>query len=158
MFEIKITLNAPELTEAINKLADAMTCGHTACNCHSENTTEVVEETVEEVVEETMEEPTTEVVEEVVNPTIPVSVPQTVQAVPTAPTAPISTPEPVPTAPTKQYTLDMIAKAGTVLVDAGKIAEVTALLGKYGVEVLTALNPSKYADVAADLRALGAPI
>ena len=63
----------------------------------------------------------------------------------------------VPTgAPT--YTLEMIARAGTALVDAGKMDALCGLLAKYGVEALTALDPAQYGNFANDLRALGAQI
>ena len=162
MLEIRIT--APELSEAINNLANALSChcGHTVCNQHGENNTHI-----DNAGTVNIDIPTE--AETVVNPTTPVSAPQTAPVVPTAPSVNYPTPEapavPVannatttPTAPEKQYTLEEIAKAGTALVDAGKIAEVSALLGKYGVEVLTAVNPSMYGSIAADLRALGAPI
>ena len=63
----------------------------------------------------------------------------------------------VPTgAPT--YTLDMIARAGAALVDAGKMDALCGLLAKYGVEALTALDSAQYGNFANDLRALGAQI
>ena len=52
----------------------------------------------------------------------------------------------------------MIARAGTALVDAGKMDALCGLLAKYGVEALTALDPAQYGNFANDLRALGAQI
>jgi len=69
---------------------------------------------------------------------------------------PTATPT-VPTAP-PQYTLEMIARAGTALVDAGKMDALCNLLAKYQVEALTALDSSQYGAFATDLRALGAQI
>ena len=76
---------------------------------------------------------------------------------PVAPTPVVPTAPVVPT-PAQQYTLEMLANAGATLVNAGKMAEVTQILAKYGVEALTALNPSLYEAVAMDLRSLGAQI
>lgn len=55
-----------------------------------------------------------------------------------------------------QYTLEMIANAGSALIDAGKLEPLMALLGKYGVDSLVHLPPEYYGAVAQDLRALGA--
>ena len=63
----------------------------------------------------------------------------------------------VPTAAPK-YTLDMIANAGSALIDAGKLEQLMALLGKFGVESLTDLDPQNYGSIATELRALGAAI
>ena len=73
-------------------------------------------------------------------------------AQPVEPTAPA-----VPTA-APQYTLEMIAKAGTALVDAGKMDDLCNLLAKYNVDALTSLNPAQYGAFATELRALGAQI
>ena len=110
--------------------------------------------------------------ETVANPTVPVSAPQTAPVAQNAQNVSYPTPDAnvapaaqaVPTAaqavPTAapQYTLDMIAKAGTALIDAGKMAELSALLAKYGVEALTTLDPAHYGAFAAELRAMGASI
>lgn len=63
----------------------------------------------------------------------------------------------VPTA-APQYTLDMIATAGSALIDAGKMDQLMELLGKFGVASLTGLAPENYGAVANELRALGAAI
>lgn len=87
-----------------------------------------------------------------------------VPSVPVAAPAPAVTPAanvaPAPTIPTSapQYTIDMIAAAGTALIDAGKMDQVMQLLGKLGVETLTDLAPENYGAVANELRALGAAI
>lgn len=71
-------------------------------------------------------------------------------------TAPTPAPAVPVTAPT--YTLDQIAKAGANLVDAGKMAQLLALLTKYGVQAVTQLTPDQYGAFATELRALGAQI
>lgn len=65
-----------------------------------------------------------------------------------------------PAVPTSapQYTLDMIATAGSALIDAGKMDQLMGLLGKFGVASLTELAPENYGAIANELRALGAAI
>ncbi len=87
-----------------------------------------------------------------------------------APTVPVAAPAPAvtpaatvaqaPTIPTSapKYTLDMIATAGSALIDAGKMDQLMQLLSKFGVASLTELAPENYGAVANELRALGAAI
>ena len=131
MLEIKIS--APELAEAINNLARAI---------GSAPTPNVARAVTEDIVR-AAPTPVAPVAETPVAP---------VATTPVAPVAPA-----VPTA-APQYTLEMIANAGTSLLDAGKIAELTGLLAKYGIEALTSLDPAQYGAMAMDLRALGAQI
>ena len=65
-----------------------------------------------------------------------------------------------PAAPTAapQYSLDMIATAGSRLIDAGKMDQLMGVLAKYGAVSLTDINPAMYGAIATDLRALGAAI
>lgn len=63
---------------------------------------------------------------------------------------------PVTTAPA--YTMDQISKAGASLVDAGKMEQLLALLGKYGIQAITQLQPDQYGVFATELRTLGAQI
>lgn len=151
--EIKITINAPELSEAINKLAEALN-GMPAVyipNSISEDDVSMCMAESYDLFTQKQETATAVAVEPQPEPTPIVT---TVPTVPVAPAVPVAPPQPAE----PQYTMDMIARAGTALVDAGKMNEVIALLGKYGVSVLTDLDPSKYSDIANDLRALGASI
>lgn len=103
-------------------------------------------------------------------PGAPLSATPAQMATPIAPTAPAATPAPAvtpvanvapaPAVPTSapQYTLDMIATAGSALIDAGKMDQLMQLLGKFGVASLTELAPESYGAVANELRALGAAI
>lgn len=68
---------------------------------------------------------------------------------PVASTVPTSAP---------QYTVEMLANAGTTLVDAGKMPELLQLLADFGVNAITDLKPETYGAVAGKLRALGAQI
>ena len=65
---------------------------------------------------------------------------------------------PIPTAEPKRYSVQEISVAAMSLDDAGKRADLQALLAKYGVQALTALPQEYYASFAADLRAMGAKI
>ena len=156
MLEIRIT--APELSEAINNLARAMTFraettpNGTTVGAVPTNTTCVPANPTVAVWGDVQAQAN---VPHMNNPASPAN--QTEAH--TVPTAPVQTPA-APSVPTAapQYTLEMIAKAGTALVDAGKTAEVSALLARYGVEVLTALDPAMYGSIAMELRAMGAQI
>ena len=144
MLEMKITIAAPDLAAAINNLAAALD-GNTV---PAEKPAKAEKQT--EAKDAAQQAP--------VNPMQATGAPlsatpaQTVAPVANAPVA-----SAVPTgAPT--YTLDMIARAGAALVDAGKMDALCGLLAKYGVEALTALDPAQYGNFANDLRALGAQI
>lgn len=128
MSELKITISAPEIASAIDTLAAVLACFNT--------------------------KPTVTIAEKAI-PTTPANVPIAATVVPTVPTAPQAAP--VPTA-APQYTLDMIATAGSALIDAGKLDQLMQLLAKFGVDSLTNLAPASYGAVAAELRALGAAI
>jgi hypothetical protein len=89
-----------------------------------------------------------------------------VPAVPVAVTAPTAIPtfapaaSPLPAVPVAapSYTLEQLAHAGGALLQAGKAAEATALLAKYGVRFVNELKPEQYGAFATELRALGAQI
>lgn len=103
-------------------------------------------------------------------PGAPLSATPAQTATPIAPTVPVAglapaaapaaNVAPAPAVPTSapQYTLDMIATAGSALIDAGKMDQLVQLLGKFGVASLTELAPESYGAVANELRALGAAI
>lgn len=103
-------------------------------------------------------------------PGAPLSATPAQTATPIAPMVPVATPAPAvtpaanvtpaPAVPTSapQYTLDMIATAGSALIDAGKMDQLMGLLGKFGVASLTELAPESYGAVANELRAMGAAI
>ena len=103
-------------------------------------------------------------------PGAPLSATPAQTATPIAPTVPVAglapaaapaaNVAPAPAVPTSapQYTLDMIATAGSALIDAGKMDQLMQLLGKFGVVSLTELAPESYGAVANELRALGAAI
>ena len=144
MLEMKITIAAPDLAAAINNLAAALD-GNTV---PAEKPAKAEKQT--EAKDAAQQAP--------VNPMQATGAPLSATPAQTvAPVANVPVASAVHTgAPT--YTLDMIARAGAALVDAGKMDALCGLLAKYGVEALTALDPAQYGNFANDLRALGAQI
>ena len=171
MLEMKITIAAPDLAAAINNLAVALANGNTV---PAEKLTKAEKQTEAKDAAQQAQAP----VNPMQAPGAPLSATPAQTATQIAPTAPAVAPAPavtpaanVPVAPAAQapvapavptgaptYTLEMSARAGTALVDAGKMDALCALLAKYGVEALTALDPAQYGNFANDLRALGAQI
>lgn len=147
MMEMKITVEAPDLAASILKLAKAIASGPDP---------DIL----------TPDEP------------LPVASYPTAPAPAPAPAAPVAAPSPAPAptagqtsaapgntpAPTvpvtgaPTYTLDQISRAGASLVDAGKMQQLLELLGRYGVQAVTQLQPEQYGAFATELRALGAQI
>ena len=157
MLEMKITIAAPDLAAAINNLAVALANGNTA---PAEKPAKAEKQT--EAKDTAQQAP----VNPMQAPGAPLSATPAQTAAQIAPTVPVVQPAPVantapaPTVPTSapQYTLDMIATAGSALIDAGKMDQLMQLLGKFGVASLTELAPESYGAVAGELRALGATI
>ena len=145
MLEMKITIAAPDLAAAINNLAVALANGNTV---PAEKPAKAEKQT--EAKDAAQQAP--------VNPMQATGAPLSATPAQTVvPVANVPVASAVPTgAPT--YTLDMIARAGAALVDAGKMDALCGLLAKYGVEALTALDPAQYGNFPNDLRALGAQI
>lgn len=145
MTEVKITITAPELANAINNLAAAL-AGKTSLDNPDKSV-----QTEQNVMQYNP-----------VTPVAPVSAPAQVtnNVTPPAPSPAPAAQTPTNTVPTgaPHYTMDMLAVAGTALIDAGRMGELCGLLAKYGVESVTALNPAQYGAFATDLRALGAQI
>ena len=160
MLEIKIT--APEISEAVNNLARAI--GLAVTNPVGMTIGVVPTNTTSAAANESTPAQAVAPTEAVANPTVPVSAPQTAPVAQNTQNVSCPTPDvapaPAPAVPTAapQYTLEMIAKAGTALIDAGKMNELSALLARYGVEALTTLDPAHYGTFAAELRAMGAAI
>jgi len=159
--EITVTVNAPELAGAITKLALAIEGA--ALNKNGEvvipaGTTATVQ-SAEQVAQPTTVTPVAP------QQTAPAPQPQA-QTIPMPqPTAPVPQPQaPTPAQQTtaqpqqKALTLNDIATAGAGLVDQGKMQQVIELLGKYGVQAITQLQPTQFDAFAGELRALGAAI
>lgn len=177
MLEMKITIAAPDLAAAINNLAAALSdkAPHFVCTQNGGNNHQIEHVGIINMGMGGKAQPATPAAP--VNPTPAPTVPTQAPGAPLsatpaqtaaqiAPTVPVAQPAPVANAPVASavptgaptYTLDMIARAGAAFVDAGKMDALCALLAKYGVEALTALDPAQYGNFANDLRALGAII
>lgn len=172
MMEMKITVEAPDLAASIIKLAEAIASGPDP---------NLLTPDEPRPVSSYPTTPAPAVAAPVAAPVAPVSpAPVTPTATPTpapgpavaapaptagpasvtpgntaAPAVPV-TAVPVTTAPA--YTLDQISRAGASLVDAGKMQQLLELLGRYGVQAVTQLQPEQYGTFATELRALGAQI
>ena len=165
MLEMKITVAAPDLAAAINNLAAALDGKnpHTVCNQYGTDNKHIDNVGTVNMGMSGKARPATPAAP--VNPTPAPTVPTQATGAPLSAT-PAQTVAPVANAPVASavptgaptYTLDMIARAGAALVDAGKMDALCGLLAKYGVEALTALDPAQYGNFANDLRALGAQI
>ena len=92
----------------------------------------------------------------------PATEPITLESTPNTPEIPKATPDApvaaVPVAPAKEYSLDELLTATAPLMDAGKIADLQALMQKYGVASMMEIPKEKYGELATDLRALGAKL
>lgn len=129
MNEFRITIVAPELAAAINNLAAVLGSNAPTTSAPTPS-------------QDTTPAP-------IPVPLVPVSAP--------TPAENVTLPSVVPTS-APQYTLEMIATAGSSLIDAGKLDQLMGLLGKFGVASLTELSPDSYGAMAGELRAMGATI
>ena len=169
MLEVKVTIHVPELSEAVNRLADALSGRSDACTIIPHEEPAPVKNTAPEAPVTAQTLPNT--------PAIPVTAPETpsataspvppvasepVQAVPTAPEVPAVPPvSPVSEAPASTApapTLDKLSAAGAALMTEGKMAELIKLLGTFNVRALTELSEDQYAAFADGLRGLGAKL
>lgn len=172
--QINITVQAPELVGAIEKLASALNRTEVA----GQPTTQAPVQQVQQPAQQQIQQPTQTVV-----PTAPVQQQQVPQQTVQQPTpqqqAPVqqiqqpaqatpqqvvqqpqvqqTAPQTVPTS-TTTYTMDQLAVAATQLSDAGKRDELLQILASFGVQALTQLPQEQYAAFAAKLRELGAQI
>lgn len=158
MIEVKVTVEIPGLSEAINALAGAIENNHPDVVCKlTQNGAQTVNAGTAsmDVPAEVAANPTQEAVASVAAPTS-ADIP-TAPEMPVAP-SPAAEVAPPPAAVTPGVTMDVIGRAGAALVDAGKMPQLIALLGKYGVQAITQLKPEMLDSFAGELRALGAKI
>lgn len=165
---IKLLIEAPELSAAINHFADALnshplnvpTAPVTAPAASDEQTPAPAEKPMEAPVKAPENVPP---INGSTSATISEDGASDPSNAPTPATGATSEPAPAPTpapAPAeKVYTFDDITNAGAQLLEAGKMSDLMKLLKDgYGVQAVTQLKPEQYAAVAADLRKLGANI
>ena len=135
MLEVKIMIEAPELVNAINNLATAVSGVKT--NYFTENKS----------IPATNSAPTATFA----SASAPVQ-----SVVPTnAANIPVAN---VPLAQAPKYTVEQIMSAGAMLMDAGKVNELMNLLHSFGVQAVVDLNPEQLGAFATALRELGAKI
>ena len=166
MMEMKITVEAPDLAASILKLAKAIASGPDPDILTPDEPLPVASYPTAPAPAPAPAAPVSPA--PVTPPQTPTPAPAPPVAAPSsapAPTAgqtsaaPGNTPAPtVPVAGAPTYTLDQISRAGASLVDAGKMQQLLELLGRYGVQAVTQLQPEQYGAFATELRALGAQI
>lgn len=152
MFEINVTVNAPELAEALNNLAAALKGAKpepAASKAGKADKPAPVPPADYMPPADTAPAPATPA------PAVtPAPAPAPVQA----PVTPAPAPAPVPVAPAPTYNRDQIMTAGAALIDAGKINELMGLLNSFGVQAVTQLKQDQLGAFATELRKLGAQI
>lgn len=163
MLEMKITIAAPELSAAVNNLAAALEGKSTASAAKAVTAVAAAPSGPANPIAAPGAIPAQA-------PGAPLSATPARMVTPAVPTVPVAAPAPAatpaanaasaPAVPTSapQYTLEMIATAGSALLDAGKMEQLMQLLGRFGVASLTELAPESYGAVANELRAMGAAI
>lgn len=149
MSTITINITAPELAQAINALAEALSGNAVSMPISTQSP---------------MPAPAATPVA-----TAPVAMPAGIPAPVAAPAAaqapmPVSQ-QPVPafapvapTAAPPSYTLEMLQGAAAELVREGKQADLLALLGKYNLASMQDMQPTSFGTFATDLRMIGAKI
>lgn len=157
MFEVKITISAPELAQAINNLAAALIGakpqqtapapvpqpqGYAPANPTPAATSAVTAQTNAPVAPQAG----------------PTSAPPSNPTTAPASTYPSNPPTGVPVTAPPQYTIDQIMKAGATLMDAGRVDDLMNLLHSFGVMAVTDLKPEQLGAFATALRQLGAKI
>lgn len=141
MFEVRITIEAPELAGAISNLAAAI--GGSKISLPPTQQPAAAQPVVEQ-------------------PAAPAPAP--VQPAPMPAPGPAahampSYPAPnVPLAQPPKYTIDQIMAAGATLMDAGKVNDLMNLLHSFGVQAVMDLKPEQLGAFATGLRELGAKI
>ena len=156
MFEINVTVNAPELAEALNNLAAALKGAKpepAASKTGKADKPAPVPPADYMPPADTAPAPATRAPAVTPAPA-PASTPAPVQA----PVTPAPAPAPVPVAPAPTYSRDQIMTAGAALIDAGKINELMGLLNSFGVQAVTQLKQDQLGAFATELRKLGAQI
>lgn len=167
--ELTVKIEANELTQAILKLANAISCNSAEAlpNVQAPTTAPVP-------TQHTMPVPTAPIATNSqtvtqthapVTQTVPtVSPMQNSYTVPTAPVAPVMSvrppttqPIPAPTAPTSvpNYTIEQLQTAIAPLLDAGKIQQIQTLVQSFGVNTLMDIPQERYGEFANGLRNLG---
>lgn len=157
MLEMKLTIEAPELANALNNLAAALgarpfpTAQQAPAAASTQPQPVVPQQAPAAPVQQPMPAPA---------PVAPVPAPAPVAPMP----APATTAQPntpvagVPLAQPPKYTVDQIMAAGAQLMDAGKVNDLMNLLHSFGVQAVMDLKPEQLGAFATALRDMGAKI
>ncbi|MCI5656677.1 MAG: hypothetical protein SOT80_08000 [Candidatus Pseudoruminococcus sp.] len=92
------------------------------------------------------------------NAVVPTATPMPMPVPTTVPTSvPTATPNSVPVQPSNapNYTIEQLQTAIAPLLDAGKVAQIQALVQSFGVATLMDIPPARYGEFANGLRNLG---
>lgn len=146
MFEVKVTVEIPGLPEAINNLAGAMRNVSAPEQAAQKNINEPVAYMNTTPVQSVPAPENGAVAQSTATPMNPPM--QTATSTMTAPAAAPSD--------AKAPTMDDLGRAGATLIDAGKMPQLIALLGKFGVQAVTQLKPEQFNAFADEMKALGA--
>ena len=160
MLEARLTIEAPTLAAAMERLAQAIAQGHTGAP--SAPVPPPMPAQVAAAAPTAHPAPAPAPVAAPVAPApapvaaAPVSGPQA--ALPGS--VPAAAPIAAPVAPAPTYTVEQIGKAGADLATQapGKMPELLALLQKYGARAITELKPEQLGAFATELRGLGAKL
>lgn len=150
MFEINVTVNAPELAEALNNLAAALKGAKPEPAASKTGKAD-----------KPAPVPPADYMPPADTAPAPAAPAPAVTPAPAPVQAPVTSapaPAPVPVAPAPTYSRDQIMTAGAALIDAGKINELMGLLNSFGVQAVTQLKQDQLGAFATELRKLGAQI
>lgn len=139
MLEMKLTIEAPELANALNNLAAALGARPFP--------------TAQQAPAAPVQQPQPVVPQQA--PAAPVQQPMPAPATTAQPNTPVAG---VPLAQPPKYTVDQIMAAGAQLMDAGKVNDLMNLLHSFGVQAVMDLKPEQLGAFATALRDMGAKI
>lgn len=146
MLEIKVTVSAPELSEAINNLAKAY-AGNPTATVQAVNPVQT-----ETVVPTQPAAPVTNSAPSVNTPPAPAVTTQPVQTVATATSPAVQ----AHSEPAKTYTQEQLSNAGAALCEQGKMPQLIQLLSQFGAQSIVQVSKEQYTALAEGLKALGA--
>ena len=160
MLEARLTIEAPTLAAAMERLAQAIAQGHTGAPSAPVPPPMPAQAAAAAPTAHPAPAPTPAAAPVAHAPApvaaAPVSGPQA--ALPGS--VPAAAPIAAPVAPAPTYTVEQIGKAGADLATQapGKMPELLALLQKYGARAITELKPEQLGAFATELRGLGAKL
>lgn len=167
MFEVRVTVEAPDVCAAVRELAAAMVAmaGVPRAVNTAEKQAPVQQTAAQPVQQFTQPAPQQPPVQTTQPPQQAAAQPvqQFTQPAPNTMAQtfqqPVTQTQPAQQAPAaRQYTADEIARAGASLLEKGLMPQLISLLGKYNVQSITGLRPDQFPAFAADLKAMGADL